>query len=83
MVVSLLTSLVLAITLTPSLAGWLTREREPPEHGHTFGDAEGGFLLRLLIRGYEKAVRIALSWRWLAFLGCLLVAGLGDDQVLP
>ena len=34
MVVSLLTSLVLALTLTPSLAAWFIREREKMEHGH-------------------------------------------------
>ena len=34
MVVSLLTSLLLALTLTPSLAGWFIRAREKLEHGH-------------------------------------------------
>ena len=33
MVVSLLTSLVLAVTLTPSLAAWFIRDREHLEHG--------------------------------------------------
>ncbi|PYJ07322.1 MAG: acriflavin resistance protein, partial [Verrucomicrobia bacterium] len=42
MVVSLLTSLVLAITLTPSLAGWFIRDREHLQHGHALKDAEGG-----------------------------------------
>ena len=37
MVVSLLTSLVLALTLTPSLAAWFIREREQMEHGHAPG----------------------------------------------
>ena len=34
MVVSLLASLVLALTLTPSLAAWFIRDREKMEHGH-------------------------------------------------
>ncbi len=59
MVVSLLTSLVLALTLTPSLAAWLIREREKMEHGHTPTSLEGGFLLTRVIRIYERAVR----WR--------------------
>ena len=90
MVVSLLMSLVLAITLTPSLAGWLTRDREHLEHGRAIKDAEGGFLLRRLIQAYEKAVRNALRFRWLTLLGCLVVAGLGvfvyqrlDSDFLP
>ena len=45
MVVALLTSLVLAITLTPSLAAWFLRDREHAEHGHAPRSAEGGFLL--------------------------------------
>src|SRR5437667_1524053 len=48
MVVSLLTSLVLAITLTPSLAGRFIRDREHLEHGHTPKDVEGGLLLTRL-----------------------------------
>ncbi|MCX6905286.1 MAG: efflux RND transporter permease subunit, partial [Verrucomicrobia bacterium] len=44
MVVALLTSLVLAITLTPSLAAWFLRDREPLEPGRAPKNAEGGFL---------------------------------------
>ncbi len=68
MVVSLLTSLVLAVTLTPSLARWLIRSpgnSDAPAH-----NAEGGAVLRWLIGIYEKAVRLALGHRWLALLGC-------------
>jgi CzcA family heavy metal efflux pump len=76
MVVSLLTSLVLAVTLTPSLAAWLIRSRLPP-HGHPGHDEEGGFLLRRLVRLYERAVSTALAHRFITLAFCLLtlVAG--------
>ena len=70
MVVSLLTSLVLAITLTPSLASWLIRDKAPKHQ-------EGGPILRLLIRIYEFAVRLALRLRWLVLLGCFGLMALG------
>ncbi|MBI3851561.1 MAG: efflux RND transporter permease subunit [Verrucomicrobia bacterium] len=70
MVVSLLTSLVLAITLMPSLAAWFLRDRQHLEHGRAPKDAEGGFLLRRLIRVYEKAVRATLRHEWLTLLAC-------------
>jgi CzcA family heavy metal efflux pump len=77
MVVSLLTSVVLALTLTPSLAAWLIRGREKLEHGHAPKDIEGGFLLRRVLTIYERALRVALSYRWLTLLGCALVFVLG------
>ena len=70
MVVSLLTSLVLALTLTPSLAAWFIRERGKLEHGQAPGNLEGGFLLTRVIRIYERAVRWALAHRWLTLLAC-------------
>jgi CzcA family heavy metal efflux pump len=73
MVVSLLTSLVLALTLTPSLAAWFIREREKMEHGHAPAGLEGGFLLTRVIWIYERAVRAALRHRWLTLLACGLV----------
>jgi CzcA family heavy metal efflux pump len=73
MVVSLLTSLVLALTLTPSLAAWFIREREKMEHGHAPAGLEGGFLLTRVIWIYERAVRAALRHRWLTLLVCGLV----------
>lgn len=76
MVVSLLTSLVLAITLTPSLAGWFIRERNQREHGHA-ADEEGGFILRRVNRIYEGAVRCALRNRWLAMLACGVIVLFG------
>ncbi|HXR08799.1 MAG TPA: efflux RND transporter permease subunit [Candidatus Acidoferrum sp.] len=78
MVVSLLTSLVLAVTLTPSLAAWFIRERDKLEHGHAPGGLEGGFLLKRVIRLYERAVRWALAHRWMTLLACgavLVAAG--------
>ncbi len=77
MVVALLTSLVLAITLTPSLASWFTRDRGHLEHGHAPKSEEGGFLLQRVIRAYEIAVRAALRHVWLALGACGLVLLLG------
>jgi CzcA family heavy metal efflux pump len=77
MVVSLLTSLVLAITLTPSLAAWLIRDRAHLEHGHTPKSEEGGPLLRWLIRVYEFAVRCALRFSWLTLLLCFGLLAVG------
>jgi CzcA family heavy metal efflux pump len=62
MVVSLLASLVLAVTLTPTLAAWLLRVGkgeigEPPEKV-----GEGGFLLRRIIRVYEWSARLAFRF---------------------
>ena len=68
MVVSLLTSLVLALTLTPSLAAWFIRER-----GHVQKNLDGGFLLTRVIRIYERALRIALRFRWITLLACVAV----------
>jgi len=70
MVVSLVTSLVLAVTLTPSLAAWLMRAPREGERSHA---AEGGFLLRRVIGAYEVAVRVALRHRWLTVGACVLV----------
>ena len=78
MVVALLTSLVLAVTLTPSLAAWFVRDRELLEHGHTPKDVEGGgFLFSRVLRLYEIAVRSALRQRWLTLGACGLVLALG------
>jgi CzcA family heavy metal efflux pump len=70
MVVSLLTSLVLALTLTPSLAAWFIRDREKMERGHAPKNLEGGWLLSRVIRIYERALRSALHFRWLTLLAC-------------
>ena len=72
MVVSLLVSLVLAVTLTPSLAGWLIRVRPDASAAAAAGE-EGGFLLRRVLRVYEYCVRWALRHSWLTLLACGLV----------
>ena len=79
MVVALLTSLLLAVTLTPSLAAWFTRERNHLEHGHAPASNEGGFLLAHVIRIYEIAVRAALQRPRLTFGVCcgILLCGAG------
>jgi CzcA family heavy metal efflux pump len=59
MVVSLLSSLLLAVTLTPSLAGWIFRTAEK---GQSPEDVEcGGFILRRVVRVYEGAARVAFG----------------------
>jgi CzcA family heavy metal efflux pump len=77
MVVSLLTSLLLAVTLTPSLAAWLVRDRESWAARRVAAGSEGGFLLRRVNQAYERALRVALRHRWLTLLACGGVAALG------
>jgi multidrug efflux pump subunit AcrB len=77
MVVSLLTSLVLALTLTPSMAGWFIRAREKLEHGHAPKDTEGGFILRRVLRVYERVLHVAIRYCWLTLLGCALIFVVG------
>ncbi len=88
MVVSLLTSLVLAVTLTPSLAAWFIRLRKGDQPRPQA--EQGGFLLRRVIRIYESAVRPALEHRWLTLGACglVLLAGIFlygrlDSEFLP
>ncbi len=69
MVVSLLVSLLLAITLTPSLAAWLIRGRTQA----VATAEEGGFLLRPILRIYEASVRWALRHAWLTLLACGMI----------
>jgi CzcA family heavy metal efflux pump len=73
MVVSLLVSLALALTLTPSLAAWLIRGRTKSA---ATGD-EAGFLLKRVLRIYEAAVRWALRHAWLTLLGCAVIFAAG------
>jgi CzcA family heavy metal efflux pump len=76
MCVSLLTSLVLAVTLTPSLAGWILRVKAR-EAGHDM--EEGGFVLRRVLGIYEFAVRTALEYRWITTAVCVLLVLAGVD----
>jgi CzcA family heavy metal efflux pump len=71
MVVALLTSLVLAMTLTPSLAAWLLRtrtDRPAGRHGE-----HGGPLLQRVIGIYETGVRVTLKRPRLTLGVCGLV----------
>ena len=70
MVVSLLTSLVLALTLTPSLAAWFIRDHKKTKAGAAPKNPEGGWLLTRVIRIYERALRAALRFRWVTLLAC-------------
>ena len=73
MVVSLLTSLVLAVTLTPTLAARFIRV---PAGATPAGDHElGGPILRRLIRVYEWSARRAIRWAWLTAALTLVVFG--------
>ncbi|MGD8327867.1 MAG: efflux RND transporter permease subunit [Acidobacteriota bacterium] len=99
MVVSLLTSLLLAVTLTPALAAWLIRgapeagkgePSEPAEQAWEEHDVQGGFVLRRLIDLYERAVRPALRHSWLTLGVCALIVLAGillygrlDSEFLP
>jgi len=89
MVVSLITSLVLAMTLTPSLAGWLIRAPRN-RRGADTGHEQGGPILRRVVDLYEAAVRPALHhpWRTLGACGIILLAGAAvygrlDSEFLP
>ncbi len=88
MVVSLLTSLVLAITVTPSLAAWFMKVRRDPSMSE--GSTEGGPILGFLIRIYETVIRVALRHRWvtsglcvLIFMAGLLIYGRLESEFLP
>jgi Cu/Ag efflux pump CusA len=70
MVTSLLTSLVLAITLTPALAQWLTRA---PQSKGVSRHSDEGPLLRSIGSVYEAALRAALRYRWATIVLCLTV----------
>ncbi|HEY4302480.1 MAG TPA: efflux RND transporter permease subunit [Candidatus Didemnitutus sp.] len=67
MVVSLLTSLLLALTLTPSLAGWFIRE---PPNG---GDRRLGRSKSLVTRLYDLGVTRALAHPWVTLGICAAV----------
>ena len=76
MVVALLTSLVLAVSLTPSLAAWLIRS-EAKEGAPAAGGEQGGRLLRRVIGIYETVVRAALRRSALTIGVCGVVLILG------
>jgi CzcA family heavy metal efflux pump len=74
MVVALLASLVLAVTLTPSLAAGFLRfqgQGTAPVH-----DENVGRLLKRVIAVYEKGIRIALKRKWLTMATCAIIMAL-------
>jgi CzcA family heavy metal efflux pump len=75
MVVSLLTSLALAVTLTPSLAAWLIRSHRGEKA--TAPGEMGGRILRRVILIYESVVRAALKRRGATMAVCSIVLLLG------
>lgn len=75
MSVSLLTSLLLAISLTPSLAAWIVR----PGFGKSAHDTEGGPILKAVTRFYDWAVRLALRHRFITVAVCILLVLGGAD----
>jgi CzcA family heavy metal efflux pump len=90
MVVALLTSLVLAVLLTPSLAAWFIRSRGRLALGSGRQGEEGGPVLRRVLGLYEIAVRQALRHRGATLGACLLLllAGAGiyrglETEFLP
>ncbi|HEY3864211.1 MAG TPA: efflux RND transporter permease subunit [Verrucomicrobiae bacterium] len=76
MVVSLLTSLALAITLTPSLASWFVRNR-PRKVADSPAPEEHGPVLKRVVRVYEDAVRLSLRHAWLTLVACVIIGVLG------
>lgn len=76
MMAALLTSLVLAVSLTPALASVFLRETGS---GRRAGGraTEGGPLMRPLRRGFESLLRAALRRRRSTLAFCVIVAGAG------
>src|SRR6185312_240931 len=76
MTVSLLTSLVLALTWTPSLALVLLRERDAdatPEKAEAH--AEPGPLLGKVMKWHESVLNLSLGWPLMLGLVCLVLVG--------
>jgi len=69
MVVSLLTSLLLAITVTPALSSLFVKE-QPKVTGEGKKVDHGGFILRPLLWLFERLLQGALRLRWLVLLLC-------------
>jgi CzcA family heavy metal efflux pump len=89
MVVSLLTSLLIALTLTPSLAAWFVRGSKADD-GYAHADDEEGPVMTKAIGLYERGVTAALRHRWATIVACvvLLLCGAGlytqlDSDFLP
>lgn len=65
MVTALLTSLLLAVTLTPALALWLAGGA--PARHHRAPDGEGA-VMRRAGRAYASALRLSLRFRWVTLI---------------
>jgi CzcA family heavy metal efflux pump len=78
MVVSLLTSLLLAVTLIPSLAvRWMPADKKT-DRSAVFNPQEGNSSwLERIINGYEKVLRSAIKQGGSVLLGCILILALG------
>ena len=71
MAVSLLISLLLAITITPSMAAWFMSGMY---HKKTKTlDEQGGAILRFSVTIYERMVRVALHHSWITLGLCVLI----------
>ncbi|HLY08442.1 MAG TPA: efflux RND transporter permease subunit [Planctomycetota bacterium] len=85
MVSALLASLVLAVTLTPTVAGWVFRRRDGVA-GTGAGGApeEFGPVLGLVVRIYERAARVAFRHPWLTMglSGLVLLGGIATTLAL-
>ncbi len=68
-VVSILASLVVALTVTPAMCRYLLRDRKDDQAR----EERDAFLVRWLKRGYEPALRLAVRLRWFV-LGAAAVA---------
>jgi CzcA family heavy metal efflux pump len=73
MSVSLLTSLLLAVTLTPSLAAVIIKK---DGHSGTQKQAEGGMILQWLVRLYEVAMSWAIKKYVIILALCLALLGM-------
>lgn len=69
-VVSILASLLVALTVTPALCRCLLRE------GTSSDEEKEGFVVRFFKRAYEPALRVALRWRVAVLGSAVVVTGL-------
>ncbi len=78
MVVSLLTSLVLAVTLIPSLAArWMPADKRPDRSTVFNPQEKGSSWLDSIINGYGKVLRSAIKQAGSVLLGCVMILALG------
>ncbi len=73
MVVALLTSLVLALTLTPALASLFVRDRQEIQSAAAKHTDQQGILMRPLLSGFERVLRFALLHWWLTPIACIVI----------